>query len=74
MIHLITMSKPINSKTICLLSKLTRQNSCSVFNKHVESIIQKDVEAEDNVNYKIRAWWMMWGSVEGVICDSYQIN
>jgi hypothetical protein len=37
--------------------------------RYFESIIHKDEEIEEDVNYRIRVGWMKWRSALGVFCD-----
>ena len=37
--------------------------------QYLESLIYKDGEIEEDVNYRIRARWMKWRSVLGILFD-----
>ena len=37
--------------------------------RYLESLIYKDGEIEEDVNYRIRARWMKWRSVLGILFD-----
>ena len=36
---------------------------------YLGSVIYKDGEIEEDMNHRIRAQWMKWRSVLGVLCD-----
>ena len=37
--------------------------------KYLGSIIQKNGEIDGNVNHRIKAEWLKWRNVTGVLCD-----
>ena len=36
---------------------------------YLGSIIHKDGEIEEDVNHRIKGWWMKWRSASEVLCD-----